>query len=212
MSPRQYQPPGHALSDTLGMAKVDAMAERLLQINPQLVIHRVDEFIEPDTVGQLLSTQLDYVVDAIDSLRAKAALIAWCRRHKVPVVVSGGAGGKTDPPALWWMICRAPPTTRWPQAALHPAPPAWLCPRRQVWRALRVFHRAFDPPKRRLRGGRGWRSGFELRRVWFGDGGDRWFWSGGGQPGAARSGAPGALAAAGPCIAELPGEMRPDAR
>lgn len=97
VAPSNINRQAHALTDTLGMAKVDAMAERLLQINPQLVIHRVDEFIEPDTVGQLLSTQLDYVVDAIDSLRAKAALIAWCRRHKVPVVVSGGAGGKTDP-------------------------------------------------------------------------------------------------------------------
>ena len=172
-----------ALSDTLGMAKVDAMAERLLQINPQLVIHRVDEFIEPDTVGQLLSTQLDYVVDAIDSLRAKAALIAWCRRrHKVPVVVSSGAGGKTDPPALWWMICR---TTDDPMASK-----LRYTLRRQHGFARdgkfgvpRVFSTEPDPPSAACEAG-GWRSGFELRRVWFGDGGDRWFWSGGGQPGA----------------------------
>ncbi len=166
-------------------------------------------------MGQLLSTQLDYVVDAIDSLRAKAALIAWCRRHKVPVVVSGGAGGKTDPTRI--VVDDLSRTTDDPMASKL----------RYTLRRQHGFARdgKFGVPcvfsteplirlKRRLRGGRGWRSGFEPRRVWFGDGGNRWFWLGGGQPGAARSGAPGALAAAGPCIkpAAARWKLRPDAR
>ena len=104
----------------------------------------MDEFIEPDTVGQLLS-QLDYVVDAIDSLRAKAALIAWCRRHKVPVVVSGGAGGKTDPTRI--VVDDLSRTTDDPMAS------SCATLRRQHGFARDgkfgvpcVFHRALDPP------------------------------------------------------------------
>jgi tRNA A37 threonylcarbamoyladenosine dehydratase len=86
----------HALEATLGQAKVSAMRERILQINPACVVDCVEEFVSPDNVAALLPV-CDAVLDCIDQVRAKAALIAHCRRLKLPVVTTGGAGGRTDP-------------------------------------------------------------------------------------------------------------------
>ncbi|SHH52017.1 tRNA cyclic N6-threonylcarbamoyladenosine(37) synthase TcdA [Massilia sp. CF038] len=86
-----------ALSNTIGQAKIVALAERIVQINPFCRVHLVEDFIDPDNLDQMLGGKnFDYVVDAIDSVRAKAALIAWCRDHQLPVVTIGSAGGKTD--------------------------------------------------------------------------------------------------------------------
>ncbi len=87
----------HALQGTVGALKIEAMAARILAINPECQVTLVDDFITPDNLAEHLSAEFDYVVDAIDSIRAKVALVAWCKRHKLPVIVSGGAGGKTDP-------------------------------------------------------------------------------------------------------------------
>lgn len=87
----------HTLSSTIGQLKVDVMAERLQQINPQLKIHAIVDFIEPDNLQQYIVPQLDFVVDCIDSMTPKAALIAWCKRNKIGLVTTGGAGGLTDP-------------------------------------------------------------------------------------------------------------------
>lgn len=88
----------HALSDTVGMAKVDAMAQRIAQINPSCVVTGIDEFITADNVAELIGDNgFDYIVDAIDDARAKIALIAWCRAKRLPLVTIGSAGGQTDP-------------------------------------------------------------------------------------------------------------------
>lgn len=88
----------HALTDTLGKAKVTALHERILQINPYCVVTEVEDFLTPDNVGDMIGTgRFDYVIDAIDNVRAKVALIAWCRENKVPLVTIGGAGGQIDP-------------------------------------------------------------------------------------------------------------------
>jgi len=88
----------HALTDTLGLAKVTALHRRIMQINPACVVTEVEDFLDPDNVPQMIGTdRFDYVIDAIDNVRAKVALIAWCRRHKVPLVTIGGAGGQIDP-------------------------------------------------------------------------------------------------------------------
>ncbi|MFP8965124.1 tRNA cyclic N6-threonylcarbamoyladenosine(37) synthase TcdA [Pokkaliibacter sp. CJK22405] len=87
----------HAMGPTVGKSKVDVMAERILAINPECDVIRVDDFIGEDNQAQLLGGELDYVVDAIDSVRAKAALLNYCKRNKIPVVTTGGAGGQTDP-------------------------------------------------------------------------------------------------------------------
>ena len=88
----------HALTDTLGKAKVTALHERILQINPTCEVTEVEDFITPDNVPEMIPLgRYDYVIDAIDNVRAKVALIAYCREHKVPLVVIGGAGGQIDP-------------------------------------------------------------------------------------------------------------------
>ena len=88
----------HALTDTLGQSKVDALAERIAQINPYCVVTRVEEFIDPDNVATLISVgQFDYVIDAIDNTRAKTALVVHCRANHIPLVTIGSAGGQVDP-------------------------------------------------------------------------------------------------------------------
>lgn len=87
-----------AMSGTIGQAKIDALAERIAQINPYCKVTLVEDFITPDNLDALLGGRgFDYVVDAIDSAKAKAALIAYCRDHQLPLLTSGGAGGQTDP-------------------------------------------------------------------------------------------------------------------
>jgi len=86
-----------ALSGTIGQAKIGALAERIAQINPACRINLVEDFITPDNLDQMIGGKgFDYVVDAIDSVKSKAALIAYCRDHKVPIVIIGSAGGQTD--------------------------------------------------------------------------------------------------------------------
>src|SRR5690606_6671577 len=87
----------HALTATVGEAKVDAMAARIKQINPDCQVNIIEDFVVADNVATLLNKQMDYVVDATDSVKAKAAMIAHCKRHKIPVITIGGAGGQTDP-------------------------------------------------------------------------------------------------------------------
>jgi len=87
-----------ATSETLGKAKVTALAERIATINPYCKVREVEEFIEPDNLDLMIgSQQFDYVIDAIDSVKAKTALIAYCREHQIPLITIGAAGGQTDP-------------------------------------------------------------------------------------------------------------------
>ena len=87
----------HALTEAFGQAKVSAMAARIQAINPQCVVTEVEDFVSLDNLDALLGRDFDFVLDAIDSARVKAAMIAWCRRHKIKLMVSGGAGGRIDP-------------------------------------------------------------------------------------------------------------------
>lgn len=88
----------HALTETLGKAKVTALHDRIVQINPFCRVTEVEDFLTPDNVAEMIPLgQFDYVVDAIDNVRAKVALIAYCREHKIPMITSGGAGGQIDP-------------------------------------------------------------------------------------------------------------------
>jgi tRNA threonylcarbamoyladenosine dehydratase len=87
----------HALGDIYGKAKVDAMAERIRAINPACLVNCIEDFVTPENVSQVLNQPFSVVVDAIDQVRAKAAMIAFCRRMKIPVVTAGAAGGQIDP-------------------------------------------------------------------------------------------------------------------
>lgn len=86
----------HALGGEYGKAKVAAMAERVCAINPAAHVRSIEEFIAPDNVAALVR-DVDAVVDCIDQVSAKAALIAHCRASNIDVVTCGAAGGRTDP-------------------------------------------------------------------------------------------------------------------
>lgn len=87
----------HALDDEFGKAKVAAMAERIRAINPACAVTEIEDFVSAENLDATLGQGFDYVIDAIDHVRTKAAMIAWCKRHGTPIVTSGGAGGQIDP-------------------------------------------------------------------------------------------------------------------
>jgi len=84
----------HALTSTLGMAKIEAMRQRILDINPECKVHVVDDFVTPENWPVVLGGAVDAVIDACDQVKAKVAMAAWAKRHKVPFVSVGAAGGK----------------------------------------------------------------------------------------------------------------------
>lgn len=87
----------HTLNSTIGQDKIAVMAERLKAIWPGIEVHEINDFVDPSNLIELISSDIDYVVDAIDSVSAKVALVAHCKRNKIPLVCTGGAGGQTDP-------------------------------------------------------------------------------------------------------------------
>ncbi|KPW25696.1 UBA/THIF-type NAD/FAD binding fold protein [Pseudomonas syringae pv. solidagae] len=87
----------HALSSTVGQSKVEVMAERIRAINPDCIVHAVADFVTRDTMAECITPDMDFVIDCIDSVNAKAALISWCKRRKIQMVTTGGAGGQIDP-------------------------------------------------------------------------------------------------------------------
>ncbi len=87
----------HALTDTVGKLKVEVLADRMRRINPDMQVHACVQFVTPGNLPALFADGFDYVFDATDSVKAKTAMIAYCRRHKIPIITSGGAGGQTDP-------------------------------------------------------------------------------------------------------------------
>lgn len=84
----------HALSNTVGMAKVVAMQERIALINPLCQVICVDAFVEPDNWPELLPDGVNAVVDACDQIKAKTAMAQWARRSKALFISVGAAGGK----------------------------------------------------------------------------------------------------------------------
>ncbi len=84
----------HAITPTLGQAKVLAMQERIAQINPQCQVVAVDEFVTPLNWPQLLPAGVQAVIDACDQMQAKTAMAAWAIEHKATFVCVGAAGGK----------------------------------------------------------------------------------------------------------------------
>ncbi len=84
----------HALTSTVGMAKIEAMRMRILEINPECRVHLIDDFVDPDNWPGILASSVDAVIDACDQVRAKVAMAAWARRNRVPFISVGAAGGK----------------------------------------------------------------------------------------------------------------------
>lgn len=84
----------HALTDTVGQAKVLAMRDRIAQIHPDCTVHCIEEFVEPANWPGLLTAPVDAVIDACDQVRAKVAIAAWAQSARVIHIVVGAAGGK----------------------------------------------------------------------------------------------------------------------
>lgn len=87
----------HALTPDFGRAKVSALHERILNINPDCRVTEIEDFAGTDNLDALFGAGFDFVVDAIDQMRAKAAMAAYFLRRRQPFVVSGGAGGRRNP-------------------------------------------------------------------------------------------------------------------
>lgn len=87
----------HSLFSTAGKSKGCAMRDRLFEINPAISVNHFQLFFGEETASQILSTQYDFVIDAIDSLKNKCLLITECQKRSIKVITVGGAAGKTDP-------------------------------------------------------------------------------------------------------------------
>lgn len=90
----------HALESTLGGSKVAVMAQRIADIAPRCQVLVIDDFVTETNVASLLNHGADCVIDAIDQVRAKAAMIAHCQAQQRRIIVCGAAGGRTKPLAL----------------------------------------------------------------------------------------------------------------
>lgn len=90
----------YATRKTVGKYKVDVAAERIADINPDTVVHTYKTFYAPDTAGQFNFTEYDYVVDAIDTVTGKLALVENANAAGTPIISSMGAGNKVDATAF----------------------------------------------------------------------------------------------------------------
>lgn len=86
-----------ALKSTEGLAKAEVMGRRILDINPEIKLTVIQEYIKDDRMTEIVDKGFDYVVDAIDTLSPKIFLIYHSRQRNLPLVSSMGAGGKFDP-------------------------------------------------------------------------------------------------------------------
>ena len=86
-----------ATEQQIGRDKGLVMKERIHQINAACIVNFIDEFVSEDNLDQHINCDYDYVIDCIDDFRTKAALIAYCKKNKIKILTTGGAGGQVDP-------------------------------------------------------------------------------------------------------------------
>ncbi len=86
-----------ALHSTVGKPKTTVMAERLRDINPNLNLQVINEFLTPEVAKTFITKEFDYVFDCIDSIQPKQYIIVACKQQDVRVISSMGAGGRVDP-------------------------------------------------------------------------------------------------------------------
>lgn len=86
-----------ALRSTVGEPKVSLFAQRCRDINPEISVTAVKEFVTSENAAALISTDADFVIDAIDTVAPKMAVIMHCLANRIPVISSMGAGGRIDP-------------------------------------------------------------------------------------------------------------------
>ncbi len=85
-----------ALHSTVGKAKIDVVGDRLMDINPELKLTKIKEFLSPERAFEIVTNEFDYVMDCIDSVTPKLNLIIASKRKKIKIVSSMGAGGKME--------------------------------------------------------------------------------------------------------------------
>jgi len=86
----------HAVQSTIGMPKVIAMAERIHAINPDIVVHTIQAFLLNDNLHVLGNVPYNYIIDAVDTVTAKLALVQYARERQIPVICSMGTANKLD--------------------------------------------------------------------------------------------------------------------
>ncbi|HHW03470.1 MAG TPA: tRNA threonylcarbamoyladenosine dehydratase [Thermoanaerobacterales bacterium] len=87
----------HALESTVGLPKVEVMKKRILDINPNAHVTCFKDFYSEENADKILAGDIDYVVDAIDTIKSKVDLIIKCKKLNIPIISSMGAGNKLDP-------------------------------------------------------------------------------------------------------------------
>lgn len=87
----------HALASQVGRSKNQVIAERLRDINPEIRIHCVEDFLDSNNLKTFIGPQHHVVVDAMDAAITKGALVAYCSARKIRLVTVGSSGGKSDP-------------------------------------------------------------------------------------------------------------------
>jgi tRNA A37 threonylcarbamoyladenosine dehydratase len=85
-----------ALHSTVGMTKIDVVGDRLMDVNPELNLTKVQEFLSPERAFEIVEEKYDYVLDCIDSVTPKLNLIIGAKRKRVKIISSMGAGGKME--------------------------------------------------------------------------------------------------------------------
>ena len=89
-----------ATRKTIGKYKVDVMKERILEINPDAKVETVQEFYMPNSENQIITSDLSYVADCIDTVTAKIELVKNCKELGIPIISAMGTGNKLDPSKL----------------------------------------------------------------------------------------------------------------
>lgn len=86
-----------ALHSTIAKSKVEVMKQRILDINPKCDVKTYKTYIKEDNIAEMIDLDTDYVIDAIDTVTSKIALIMWCKEHNINIISCMGTGNKFDP-------------------------------------------------------------------------------------------------------------------
>ncbi len=87
----------HALKSFIGQSKNHVLSQRLKEINPEIIIHSIEDFIDQENMTALIGTQHHVVIDAMDAAHIKARLVSYCSALKIRLIVVGSSGGKRNP-------------------------------------------------------------------------------------------------------------------
>ena len=90
----------HATHETIGNLKVEEMKKRIKQINPQAQIETISEFVTEENIPNIIDQSIDYIVDAIDTVKSKIEIIKIAKSQNIPIISSMGTANKLEPTKL----------------------------------------------------------------------------------------------------------------